>query len=59
MLEAGMTIVENSSRLRYTVLYKSIDMVCIVANYANAVPQNLHLTYVIENFEIIEEGGAS
>jgi len=51
MFSVGDTIVENSTRLKYTVIHKSIDMITIVANYANAVPMTLHLTYIVENFE--------
>ena len=50
-MEVGATIVENSTRLKYKVIHKSIDMITIVGNYANAIPQNLHITFVIENFE--------
>lgn len=50
-MEVNSILVENSTRLKYKIIYKSIDMITIVANYANAIPQNLHISYVIENFE--------
>ena len=53
-MQVGQTIVDNSTRLKYKVLYKNVDIVCIVANYANAIPMNLPFSFVIENYEVVE-----
>ena len=52
-MEINSILVENSTRLKYKVIHKSIDMVTLVANYANAIPMTLHATYVVENFEMV------
>jgi len=56
-MQVGKLIVDNSTRLQYTVLHKNQDVITIVANYVNAVPIVLPLTFVIENYEPIEEVG--
>ena len=55
-LKVGQILVENSTRIRYTIIYKSIDLVTVVGNYSNAVPRNEHLAFVTENFEVVEGG---
>ena len=54
MYDVNETIVDNSTRLKYKILYKNVDNITIVANYANAVPMTLPITFVTENYEAIE-----
>jgi len=55
MFSVGDTLVENSTRLKYTVIHKSIDMITVVAHYSNAVPITLHIVYMAENFEEVSD----
>jgi len=54
MFEVNQIIVENSTRLKYTVLHRNIDNITVVAHYVNAIPFTIHVTYAKENYEIVE-----
>ena len=54
MFEVNDTIVDNSTRLKYKILHKNIDRITIVANFANAVPITLPISFVFENYEVLE-----
>lgn len=54
--EVNDMIVNNSTRLKYKILHKNVDIMTIVANYANAVPMTLPIEFVIENYEMVEGG---
>lgn len=47
-------ILNKRTGLKCKILYKNIEIITIVANYANAVPMTLPIEFVTKNYEAVE-----
>lgn len=49
--EVNDTIISKTTGAKYTIIYKSLDIMTIVADYINATPMSLPIDFVTSRYE--------